>query len=83
MDWVQGIIPDPIFYFQRCMENASPRKRGCPAPEGGCRYVLWNPKGKWCHLAGEDCVMVEREEGDRKILVDTRAGMLILVTVSN
>jgi len=54
------------------MENASPRRR-CPAPEGGCRYVIWNPIGKWCNLAGEDCVMVDRKVGERKILIDTRA----------
>ena len=75
-------IPD-VFYFQMCMDNASPRRTGCPAPEGGCRYVIWNPIGKWCNLAGEDCVMVDREVGERKTLIDIRAGMFTLSTVSN
>ena len=61
--------------MQFCKENRSPNAESCPVPEGGCRYVIWNYRGNWCHLAGLSCDLKNRKN---RILVDTQPGMFFM-----
>lgn len=56
--------------IQYCRENKSPSEL-CPAPEGGCRYAMFNAKGGWCQLTGASCEWKDRKKN--VIVVDTRA----------
>ena len=64
--------------LQYCIENKSPNEELCPAPEGGCRYAMFNENGGWCQLTGDSCDWKDRKKKN-VTLVDTKAGIVFTI----